>query len=313
MAAITLTSAFLGYGDFEHKNNSESRALEKASKIVSENKRDLDLFFADSKKPNTPSFLLHHAVIHHDEFKLFKFVKNYSEALESITNFVSDQKDLKDSHSKLRLNLANNKSPDQILTDIVISLKALDGQVVISDISVPARPNIQLLGTNLSIPIGMISSIGFFLSCLGLIFWFGALRLTRKREIFALVSQNFRQHLFPHLMNNTMIIVVTDSRAASGRSAQGLSIIHKTVIFLLRTTVFFLIALLTILPLIYAFIFLPFNFDLLQAPAMRILPFWAYAAIALIPSCQLLFFWAEELQSLLDTPVKILVRGRDVY
>lgn len=312
ISLLCIATAFFQQAHFQYSRNSERVVLQRFGAALLGLKVDLDKFFADTKRPKSaPSYLYHHAILDWKDPYQYDLVKDYQNALETIV-----------AASAKRYGVAANQwllpfkrpdlSPDQILASLSIRAKQIDQIVQLGDVVVPIRPNVSVFGTNVAVPIEAIGSIGYFLSCLSLILWYGSMRLTRRREMFCLIATQFRNQPFPHLLNSTMILLASDARASRGKSAKFNKAAQRMVLVCLRSTIFALISVLTILPLAYATLVLHFDFDEFKPIVGQFFPFWFLLVVGFVPLIQLTVFWFEEMYWLALTPIRIVVLGRDV-
>ena len=312
ISVLCIITSFFQLVHFEYTRNSERIVLSKFESSISGLRKDLDRFFLDSKKPSsTPSYLRHNAILDWKDPYQFDFVLNYKDALRAISD--ASQK-LHGGNSKRWLApfARTELNPDQIIAAVQGRLKLIENTVQYGELVLPVRPNVSIMGTSVAVPLHAIGTVGYFTSCLALILWYGSMRLTRRREMLVAVSNQFRNQLFPHLLNSTMTILASDARAARGKMAKINTTVQKTVLVLLRTMIFALIAGLTIVPLAYTAIIVPFDFDQIKPPAELLVSYWLYCLVGCVPILQLLLFWFEELYWLALAPIRIVVLGRDV-
>ena len=312
ISVVCLASSFAQFAHYEYSRNSERAALQKFSEIVAGLRIDLDRFFRDTKKPKTtPSYEYHSTIISWKEPRFFKFVKSYDEALTAIKEAV-EQQNTSISQQQLVPFLDSKKSPDQLILAASAKLRELDGTVRMGEMVVPVRPDVSVLGTKITFPLRAVGAIGYLASCLALILWFGTLRLTRRRELLGLLSTQFRGSPFPHLLNSTMTLLVSHPKPVKGRAATLNRVAHKISLGVVRSMVVILIALLTILPLLYTSLVLQFDLDNFEPSDQLLMPFWFLVLVGFVPIWQLLMFWMEEMYWLVLSPVRMLLLGRDV-
>jgi hypothetical protein len=312
LALLCLVTSFLQLAHYEHIRNSERAVLQSLLSTVTGLQSDLELFYKDTKLPaNAPSYKRHHKILDWKTPRQYDFVQTYTEALASIIK-ASENHHGAGTKRWLAPHVQVNSGPEQILASATTRLKAIESVVQIGEVLLPARPNVTVFGTSIAVPLKVIGFIGYFTSCLALILWYGSMRLTRRREMLALTASNFQAQPFPHLLNGTMTILVSDARAAQGKYAKANASFQKFVLRLLRSIVLFFIAGLTVLPLLYSSILLPFDFKEFQGPPDLLVSFPLYCIAGLIPSIQILVLWAEEMYWLGLAPIRILVRGRDI-
>ena len=312
ISLLCVVTSFFQVVHFEYTRNSERIVLSKFESTVSGLRGDLDRFFLDSKKPpTTPSYLRHHAILDWKDPSQYDFVQNYKDALSAIVA-ASEKHHGSDAKRWLSAFVRAELSPDQMIAAVNVRLKIIENTVEFGELVLPVRPNVSIMGMNVAIPLHAIGTVGYFTSCLALILWYGSMRLTRRREMLAAILNQFRNQLFPHLLNSTMTILASDARAARGRMAKINITVQKVVLVLLRTMIFGLIAGLTILPLAYTAIIVPFDFNQIKPPSGLLVSYWLYCLVGCVPILQLLLFWLEELYWLALAPIRIVVLGRDV-
>ena len=312
ISVLCLATSFAQLAHYQYTRNSERVALKSFSEIVLGLRTDLDKFFLDTKKPkSTPSYQFHHAIISWKEPYLHEHAVSYSAALAYIQKAAEKQHGTL-AQAWLASFVDSKKSPEQIVSSVQLRMRELDGTVRMGDIVVPINPDVSVLGTKVTFPLKVVGAFGYLASCLALILWFGTMRLTRRREMLGLLSTQFRNQPFPHLLNSTMTVLASHPKAARGRSAKFNKAAHKMSLVVVRTTVVALIALLTILPLVYTSLFLQFNFDELEPIGQQILPFWFLVVVGFVPVWQLSMLWIEEMYWLALAPIRMLLLGRDV-
>lgn len=312
LSALCLVSTFVQLASVEYSTKSERFALQKFSAAIVGLRPDLDKFFEDARKvPAKERYARHHAILQWKELGIYEHVTDYQTALDVIAKAAIDGHGVGSAAWLAPYKGAKN-SPEQIIAAAAARAKAVESSIQVGEIVVPVKPNVSILGTNLSIPLPALAGLGYFVSCLAMIIWCGALRLTRRRELFALVSTGFRGQGFPHLLNSTMVQVAIDPRSARGRAAKINRGVHKTILVILRTTVLALLASVTIVPLAYAGLVAGFDFVKLSTPKDLVAPYWTYLIVAAIPLFQMFAIWLEEMYWLALTPVRILVLGRDI-
>jgi hypothetical protein len=312
VSVLCVATAFFQQAHFQYSRNSERVVLQKFGAALLGLKVDLDKFFADTKhaKP-IPSYLSHTKILEWKDPYQFDFVKDYKSALETMIA-ASAKRYGSTANQWLSPFKRADLSPEQILSLVNSRAKQIEQIVQLGDVVVPIRPNVSVFGTNVAVPIEAIGAIGYFISCLSLILWYGTMRLTRRREMFALIGTQFRGQPFPHLLNSTMIILASDVRASRGKLAKFNKAVQRIVLACLRSTIFALIAVLTILPLTYTSLVLHFDFEQFEPLAGQFFPFWLLLVTGLVPLIQLTVFWMEEMYWLALTPIRIVVLGRDV-
>ena len=191
LSALCLVSTFVQLASVEYATKSERIVLQKFSAAIVGLRPDLDKFFDDTKKnPTKERYLRHHTILQWKDLGIFNHVTDYQTAIDVIAKAATEGHGVSSAVWLDPYKGAKN-SPEQILAATGARAKAVESSIQIGEIVVPAKPNVAILGTSLSVPLTALAGLGYFVSSLAMIIWCGALRLTRRREHFALASTGF--------------------------------------------------------------------------------------------------------------------------
>jgi hypothetical protein len=294
-----------------HHTRSEALQLRALAEIIEKYRADLDVMHAESRPTSRPIRYTdrRRITIEESHLRLFKYTAHYSEAIDAIRDALQKAFPL----SRIRLHdiLAGDKTPLKIIEIARQRAAPLEDRIDLGDIAIPTTPKLTIFGMSVSISTKLIASAGYFISCLSLLLWFGALRLTRRRELLLQLQSQGNKLPFPHFLNNLNVMLTNEPQHLTPRSSRWLRRAAKSAFVCLRTVLVLLIAGITVIPLAYVVISTISVDNGFSGDGLLLSTAWYLVAIT-IPALQLYALWAEEMQAIAALPIRILLRGRDL-
>jgi hypothetical protein len=311
IGVLCVLSSVLMLASTTHHTRSEALQLHAVAEIIEKNRGDLEVMHAESRSTSKPIRYSDRRRITIDEshLRLFKYTPYYSEAVDAIRSALKQAFP----SSRIRLDdiLAEDKPPSKIVEIARQRVGTLEDRIDLGDLAIPATSKLTIFGMSVSVSTKLIASAGYFISCLSLLLWFGALRLTRRRELLSQLQSQGNKLPFPHFLNNLNVVLTGDPQHLTPRHSRWLRLAVKSTFVCLRTILVLLIAGITVIPLTYVVVSTISVENGFSGAGLLLSTAWYLVAIA-IPALQLYALWAEEMQAIASLPIRVLLRGRDL-